>query len=208
MNLPALHVRRATVDDLAALKVLWAEMRLPPDDLEPRLTEFQVVEDADARLLGAVGLQIAGHHALLHGEGYADFAVADQARGLFWERILKLAANHGIFRVWTQERSPFWKHFGFHPPSPEDLEKLPEAWRNEFAGGWLTLQLKDEDAIKAALKQHATTHQETGRLETERISHRVRYLNNFIMVTGFTIGALSLGFAIYLFIHRNPFAAR
>jgi N-acetylglutamate synthase-like GNAT family acetyltransferase len=43
-----LRIRRATVDDLAALKDIWASMRLPPDELEKRLTEFQVVENPAA----------------------------------------------------------------------------------------------------------------------------------------------------------------
>ena len=44
--MPQLHIRRATVDDLPALRSLWAAARLPADELENRLTEFQVVEDA------------------------------------------------------------------------------------------------------------------------------------------------------------------
>ena len=70
-----------------------------------------------AKLLGAIGIQFSKQHALLHSEGYSDFGVADAARQLFWERIQTLAANLGVFRVWTQERSPFWKSFGFQPPN-------------------------------------------------------------------------------------------
>ena len=66
------------------------------------LTEFQIVE-ADGKFAGAIGVQIVRQHARLHSEDYSDFAVADAARELFWERIQKLAANHGVFRVWMQE---------------------------------------------------------------------------------------------------------
>ena len=89
-------------------------MRLPPDELEKRLTEFQVVETADGKLLGAIGIQIVRQHALLHSEGYSDFALADAARQLFWERVQTLASNHGVFRIWTQESSPFWKSWVFN----------------------------------------------------------------------------------------------
>ena len=41
------RVRRATLDDLGALKPLWTSMRLPAADLEKRLTEFQVIESAE-----------------------------------------------------------------------------------------------------------------------------------------------------------------
>src|SRR2546428_5653641 len=88
-----LHIRRATVDDRATLKNLWASMRLSPDELEKRLTEFQVVENSEAEVVGAIGIQISGPHALLHNEGYSDFSVADAARQLFWIRIQTLAAN-------------------------------------------------------------------------------------------------------------------
>ncbi len=109
----SLRIRRATVDDRAILRSLWESMRLPADELERRLTEFQVVENSDAEIVGAIGIQFSKQHALLHSEGYSDFGVADTARQLFWERIQTLAANLGVFRVWTQERSPFWKSYGF-----------------------------------------------------------------------------------------------
>src|SRR5260221_8006094 len=138
MNPQMLRIRRATVDDRAALKSLWASMQLSPDDLEKRLTEFQVVENSGGEVVGAIGIQFSGQHALLHSEGYSDFSVADAARQLFWERIRTLASNLGVFRVWTQERSPFWKSFGFQPPAAEILSRLPDKWKNEFDIGWLT----------------------------------------------------------------------
>ena len=116
----------------------WFRYRPAPDELEPRLTEFQVVENSDGEVVGAIGIQFSRQHALLHSEGYSDFGVADAARQLFWERIQTLASHNGIFRVWTQERSPFWKSFGFQPPNAEVLERLPDEWKNEFDGGWLT----------------------------------------------------------------------
>src|SRR5271170_8121738 len=146
MNLQSLRIRRATVDDLQTLKSLWDSMRLPADDLEKRLTEFQVVENSEGQILGAIGTQISKQHALLHNEGYSDFSVADSARQLFWERTQNLASNLGVFRLWTQERSPFWKSFGFQPPTAEFFTRLPAEWKNEFDGGWLTFQLKNEDA--------------------------------------------------------------
>lgn len=202
---PLLRVRRATVDDLGTLQTLWTDMRLSPAALEPRLTEFQVVENSENQLLGAVGFQVSGQHALLHSEAYSDFGVADTARDLFWERIQKIAAHQGVFRIWTQERSPFWKSFGFQPPAAGLLPRLPEAWKNEFDGGWLTLQLKDEEVINAAFQKHATTFLATEKMEVERVSEKVRSLNTLIIIAGFTIGFISIGFAVYLFIHRNPF---
>jgi N-acetylglutamate synthase-like GNAT family acetyltransferase len=201
-----LYVRRATLDDLEALKALWESMRLAPDELEHRLTEFQVVENADHEILGAMGIQFSKPHALLHSEGYTDFAIADEARQLFWERLQTLAANHAVFRLWTQERSPFWKSFGFQPPHAETLARLPEAWRNEFSGAWLTYQLKDEEAISAALENHE--HQYAGQRKaeievTEKVQSRARTLGTLLTVLFFGIGIFLLGLAAYLFFHSR-----
>src|ERR1700690_4603527 len=108
MSPPQLLVRRATTDDFQGLRTLWISMRLPAEELEKRLTEFQVIEGAGGQILGALGLQIVRQHALLHSEGYTDFALSDAARQQFWERIQTIAAHHGVFRIWTLERSPFW----------------------------------------------------------------------------------------------------
>ncbi len=201
----SLRVRRATVDDRAVLKTIWASMRLPAEDLEKRLTEFQVVENAGGEVVGALGFQVLGQHALLHNESYSDFAVADAARELFWERLQKLAANHGVFRVWTQERSPFWKSFGFRPPAAEILNRLPAEWKNEFTGGWLTLQLKNEEVISAALEKQFVPFMTGEKLETKKISEKAKTINTIITIVGFAIGIICIGAAIYLFIHRNPF---
>ena len=180
-------------------------MRLPAEELEKRLTEFQVVENAEGEVVGALGFQVFGQHALLHNESYSDFAVADAARELFWERLQKLAANHGVFRVWTQERSPFWKSFGFQPPSAEVLARLPAGWKNEFDGGWLTLQLKNEEVITAAMEKGLASFKDSEKKHAAQISEKARLIKTIVTVVGFAIGILSIGFAVYLFAHRNPF---
>jgi N-acetylglutamate synthase-like GNAT family acetyltransferase len=206
MNPTQLTVRRATVDDRAALKILWASMRLPSDELEKRLTEFQVVETADGEVVGAIGVQFSKQHALLHSEGYSDFGIADAARQLFWERIQTLCANLGVFRVWTQERSPFWKSFGFQPPTVEILARLPEEWKNEFTGGWLTHQLKNEEVITSALEKQFAGFMAGEKKETDRLAEKARNLRMAITVAGFAIGIIGIIVAAYLFIQRNPFS--
>jgi N-acetylglutamate synthase-like GNAT family acetyltransferase/preprotein translocase subunit SecE len=197
-----LSVRRATTDDLPALKSLWSSMHLPQDELEKRLTEFQVVVDADGQFLGAMGFQVCRQHALLHNEGFTDFSVADNARDLFWERFQVLASNHTVFRLWTQERSSFWKTFGFRPPEPEILARLPEEWRNEFDGAWLTYQLKDEAAIAEALGTHFAGFMDEEKKQTARVVERAEAMRTMITVISFIIGFLAFGFAIYLLVHR------
>src|SRR5690242_19015268 len=99
-RMTSFRVRRATVDDLTVLRPVWQSMHFPLD-LEKRLTEFQTVESAEGKVVGAIGFQIAEKQGLSHSEAFSDFAAADAARPLVWERFQILAANHGIFRAWT-----------------------------------------------------------------------------------------------------------
>ena len=200
MNPADYRVRRATVDDLGALRPMWESMRLPVADLEKRLTEFQVVVASEGPLVGALGIQIAGQHALLHSEAYTDFAHADRVRPLLWQRIETIAANHGVFRVWTRERVPFWTRLGFQSARDEVLANLPEAW-DHSAGDWLTLQLKDEEAIRSVEKEFAL-FKESEKRQTEQVFGRAKTLRTVICVVGFGLGAIFIGLAIYLFVRR------
>ena len=199
-----LKIRRATAEDLDALKAIWSSMRFPAEDLGRRLTEFQVVE-ADGQVAGALGFQIVRSAALLHSESFADYSVADAARNLFWERIQKLAANYGVFRLWTQENSPFWLRWGFQPADDAALARLPDEWKS--AGEkWFTLELKNEAVINAALKNQFAGFMDDEKKKTAQVSAKARTINTVITVAGFAIGILGIGFAIYLFVHRNPFS--
>jgi N-acetylglutamate synthase-like GNAT family acetyltransferase len=197
---PGLHIRRATVDDLPALRALWAGAHLPVAELEARLTEFHVAE-SNGQFAGALGLQVVRQHARLHSEDYADFAVADAARQSFCERIEVLSSNLGVFRLWTQETSPFWTRWGFQPASPETLARLPEEWKN-IEGRWLTLELKNEDAINAALKTQFAGFMAEEKKQTARVADQARMLRLLIIIAGFGIFFLCLGVAGYLLMHR------
>jgi hypothetical protein len=179
-------------------------MLLPADELEKRLTEFQVAEAADGQLLGAIGIQIVRQHAWLHSESYLDFGHADAARQLFWNRIQTLASNHGVFRLWTQESSPFWSQLGFRPANAARLADLPPEWQSA-KGEWFVLQLKDEQAIINALDKDFAAFMSMERLKTERTYEQARTLKTIITVIGFTIAILCFIVVGYLLIHRNPF---
>ncbi len=204
MNFAALNIRRATVDDLPALKLLWEIAQLPVEILESRLTEFQIVEQ-NGILVGAIGLQIQRTAMRLHSEDYTDFSLADAARELFWQRIQTLAANHGIFRIWTLETSPFWKQLGFQPAKAETLERQPDEWKN-LEGNWLTLELKDEAAIQSALGNNFSDFMDCEKAKTERLAASAKKVQLFIIISGFSVGIIGCALALYLFIHRQPFA--
>ena len=197
-----LRIRRATIEDLATLKAIWVSMRLSADALESRLTEFQVVE-RDGEVLGAIGFQISRTAALLHSEGYSDFSVADPARELFWERIQNLCSNHSIFRLWTQENSPFWLHWGFQPANDaETLERLPAEWRGSEEK-WFTLELKNEDAITKALNTQLAGYTAAEKKSAEEITARSKKIMTVITVICFGIFFLCLAALIYLIKQRH-----
>ncbi|HZT23784.1 MAG TPA: hypothetical protein VFB55_12835 [Verrucomicrobiae bacterium] len=198
-----LRVRRANVDDLAALRAIWISLRQPAEEWEKRLNEFQVVE-AGERVVGAIGLQFWHQHALLFGEGFSDFSIADAARKLFWERIQALASHHGVFRLWTREESPFWRRWGFQPATPEILQRLPEPWQTPNAV-WFTLELKNEEAVREALEKRFAGFMEAEKQQTARLSQKARVLKTAITVIAFVIGFLCFGLAFYLLVRRNPF---
>ena len=201
MVMPPLTIRRATVDDLPALLDLWAAARLPGDELKDRLTEFQIVE-TDGRFAGAIGFQILRQHARLHSEDYVDFSLADTAREAIWERIQKVSANHGVFRLWTQDNSPFWSRWGFQPATAEMLERLPEEWKT-LEGAWLTLPLKNEDAINEALDKNFAGFMAGEKQQTAQVVARVKTFRTVITVIAFAIGILSFSLAIWMLMHRS-----
>ncbi len=179
-------------------------MRLPADALESHLTEFQVVERA-GEVVGAIGFQIIRTAALLHGEGYSDFSVADAARELFWARIQSLSSNYGVFRLWTQENSPFWRHWGFHQASAENLELLPAEWKQAEAP-WLTQELKNEAAINAALNTQFAGYTASEKKSAAAVSARAKKVTTIFTGIFFGIFFICLVVLIVLIKHRNPFA--
>jgi N-acetylglutamate synthase-like GNAT family acetyltransferase len=205
MTANSLRIRRATVDDLPALKALWQAAQFPASELENRLTEFQVIESG-GHFVGAVGVQIVRQHLRFYAEDFADFSLADAARELFWERIQTLAANHGVFRIWTQETSPFWTHWGFHPANAETLERLPDEWKN-LEGNWLSLELKNEDEIKSALGDQFAGFMDGEKQQTASVAAKARRFRTFLTIVFFAIGIICFAIAFWLLL-RRPLGGR
>jgi len=202
MSSPKYRVRRATLDDLDQLMNLWHAMNHPVEDLPRRVTEFQVVEDENGKLIAAVGLQIAQKHGRIHSESFADFEVADQLRPLIWDRVRSVAGNHGLLRVWTQEKAPFWSHSGFVKAEPEVLEKLPEAWRG-LAGLWLTLKLKDELPEVISADKEFALFMESERQRSERAMQQARALKVFATVVALVLLCLVIAGAVIILL-KSP----
>jgi len=202
MTLANYRVRRATLDDIDQLMVLWQSMHFPADELAKRITEFQVAEQAGHGVVGAVGLQVTERQGRLHSEGFTDFALADSLRPPLWERLQAVATNHGLVRLWTQEQAPFWNHCGLAKPDPEALEKLPAAWRS-MSGGWLTLKLKEDiEEVISADKEFAM-FMEAERQRTARTFQQARVLKFIATLIAISVLFLVMAGAFFV-MRRNP----
>lgn len=205
MNPSDYQVRRATLDDIGALKALWQTMHFAEGELERRLTEFQVVEGPDHKVVGALGFQMAERQGQIHSETFADFAIADSIRPLFWTRLRSLAANHGIFRLWTQESAPFWTQSGFQPANDKVMAKLPSVW-NDAGSSWLTLQLKDEEAI-ASLEKEFAMFMESEKQRSAQALGQAKTLKTVVTIFAFLVAVAVFAAAAYVWFVRKSGAS-
>jgi hypothetical protein len=196
------RVRRATLDDISQLTAVWQSMNFPVEDLAKRITEFQVGEDAEGRLLGAIGLQMSEKQGLIHSEAFDDFAHAEALRPLIWERLNAVATNHGLLRLWTREQAPFWSRCGLTAPGADTLEKLPKIWKGPTTG-WLTLKLRDDVEALLSADQEFALFMQSEKQRTQRTLQQAKVLK--MLATLIALAVLVIAAAgIIMMIRRNP----
>jgi N-acetylglutamate synthase-like GNAT family acetyltransferase len=120
-----LHFRRATLEDLDVLRGLWQTALYAPLELEKHLTEFQLVEGDDGRLLGALGIRISGEEAWIHHEAFTHPTTESAMRDALWHRLKIMFGNQGVHRVWTKEKADYWNSIGFRMPTSDERPKFP-----------------------------------------------------------------------------------
>jgi N-acetylglutamate synthase-like GNAT family acetyltransferase len=202
MSTPQPQVRRATVDDLPKLASLWREENLPADELEKRFKEFQVVEDENGDVLGAIGLQIADQQGRLHGEVFVHAEQADMLRQKLWERAQILANNFGLVRVWTQLQSPFWHANGFTSAGGDVLAKLPGTFIVD-PGPWRFVQLREEVGTRMSLDKEFAMFKEAERERTEQMFRQARVLKVIAFVIAGVVVVIIIVFALKFFTMRS-----
>lgn len=202
MSESAYSVRRATVDDLKDLLALCETMHIPIVGMEKRVTEFQVVTSADGKLLGAVGMQIEGRHGRIHSETFSDFGLSDTLRPLLWERLQSLATNHGLARLWTQETAPFWSRSGFQPATEEALKKLPASWVGAQSG-WLTMRLRDEEALQMSLDKEFARFKEEEQRRIHGTLRGVKALKFIATLLAVVLAIFVVVVSAYILLHRT-----
>jgi N-acetylglutamate synthase-like GNAT family acetyltransferase len=192
-------LRRATLDDLEALRGLWREFNLPEHDLEKRFTEFQLVVDPQGWILGALALRLADHHGHVHGLAIRRADLEAPLTTALWERILALAEQHGAYRLWTRERGPFWGATGFVPAPESGAGPAPAT----FGGGthWQTLKLRDEPLKLIAAEEQLEAYLELERMKTDQLVRRGRFLK--LMATAAAGALFLLCFAALVILFRR-----
>ena len=205
MNPANFRVRRATLDDLIQMAELWKSMHFPVEDLNKRVTEFQVAESPEGKLVGALGLQMAEKQGRIHSEAFSDFSLADHLRPMLWDRIHAVANNHGLVRLWTQFATPFWNQSGFQYASSEILTKLPGG----FAGDphpWKFTQLRAEVAAVPSIDKEFARFKEAEKERTEQMFRQARVLKIIaaIVAVGVFILVAIWGYAFLKMQGRAP----
>ncbi|MDX1950878.1 MAG: hypothetical protein SFY81_01770 [Verrucomicrobiota bacterium] len=190
------QLRRATLDDLGQLKKIWAAAGFAVDELEKRFTEFQIAT-REGTVIGMCGLLIQQQQGLLHHEYFTAKEEEAELRSLLWERILNIAKNHGLLRVWVKDSAPFWREKQFAEPSGDLLQKLPAG--SPVEGGWLTLKLKEESS-GISLEREFELFTQAQREESEKALKQARGLRifAFVLVMLFLAGIAALAFYTFI----------
>ena len=165
------QVRRATLEDLPALRELWKKTNLSLPDLEKRFTEVQVAEK-DGQIVAALGMRIERLHGQLHSEAIPD--KNDTALyEAFWQRLQILGRNFGLFRLWTDSQTPYWQTIGFKAPDEKAFAKKPESIPGE-RDKILTLAMKEETAEGLSVEQQFEIFTQSQKAETERLMQQAQ----------------------------------
>lgn len=181
MDEPEFLGRRATLDDLPALRPLWEAERLPVADLEKRVTEFQVAHTAGGTIVGAIGFKITGQSGLIHSEVFADFALADTLRGVLWERIKTLGRNFSLVRAWMRGSLPYWRGLGFDPADDATLEKLPPEFGTREEA-WCAFKLRNDPFAEMSAAQEELLLKASLRADTERMLRQAKVVRVVAML--------------------------
>jgi N-acetylglutamate synthase-like GNAT family acetyltransferase len=198
------QVRRANIEDLPQLVLLWKREQFDVADLEKRFKEFQVVDDAAGGLAGAVGFQVVGHEGCLHSEVFARHEQADGLRTLFLERAHVIAKNHGLFRIWTQFTTPFWNQCGLRYAGAEELAKLPAGFAGD-ARPWRFEQLREETSGAPSVDKEFAMFREMERERTERVMRQAKKLKVVaVVIVLAVVGVFAVGIMAWFKTRRNP----
>ena len=131
----------------------------------------------------------------------SNFALADSLREVLWERMQSVATNLGLARLWTGESAPFWKRNGFRIAGADTLKTLAPSWA-ALDYDWLTVELRDEEALKKGLEKDFSRLQQEERQRTERVLRRAKAWNRVAIALALVVAFAGILFCIYLLSHH------
>lgn len=204
MDEPVFLARRATLDDLPALRELWQQEQFDADALEKRITEFQVAYDAEGAIMAAIGMRREGEQGLMHSEAFRDFGYADQLRALIWERLKTIAKNYAMARVWMRDCARYWKELGFDEVDEETLNELPPEF-GEREGSWFSIMLRSDPFAKgdALAKQQEMMFREALRAETEKTMQQAKIVRIVALVLSILLFVIIVFAGVKLFKYQQ-----
>ena len=203
MGPTAFTIRRATLDDLETLRGLWREARLSEHELDKRFTEFQVAVDGNDWILAALGVRFAGPHGEVHSLAIRRADQEAELHEALWDRVLLLAQQQNVLRLWTRQTSSFWNEKGFTSAMAAILKELPPAL-GVSGESWKTLKLRDEPLKLIAAEEQLEAFLEMERLKTDQMLARGKAMK--LMATAF-IGILFIaaaGMLLYVLRKKRP----
>lgn len=196
---PGYRLRRATLEDLPELKALWAAERLPVTELEKRFTEFQLVIDPRGKIAGAIGLRMHKVHGQVHNEAFARRDDALELRPLLWQRILTVAKNNGLARLWTMPTASFYREQGMAEVDENIRAKMPEIFGSPNAD-WISLKLKEENQNAISLEKEFEIFAQHQKNETEELMNRAKAFR--VLAYGMLVLALGALALLFFFVMR------
>ena len=196
--------RRATIEDLPSLRGLWQSAHLPVAELEKRFTEFQVVTNTVREVVAAMGLRIQASQGHIHSEAYVNPAEAPALRPILWERVLRLARNNGLVRLWAHPTVSFYREQGLAEPDEATRAKLPAGFGAPNAD-WVVLKLKEETQPQLSIEQELALFAEHQKGQTERMHEQTQKLKlfayGFLLIVLGGLGALI--YFVFFFLPRR-----
>ncbi|HEV8543563.1 MAG TPA: hypothetical protein VGR78_14295 [Verrucomicrobiae bacterium] len=194
---PAYQTRRATLEDLPELKRLWQEENLPAPELEKKFTEFQIALAPNGTVAGALGLQIQKQEGLIHSEVFSDVMRAAEIRSLLWPRLLAVAKNNGLIRVWALPTTSFYREQGMRDIDDATRAKMPEGFGSPNAD-WVILKLKEENHAAVSIEKEFEVFAQAQRAESERVMSQAKAFRilayGFFILVLMALGALAVVF--------------
>ena|SRR5471032_2302086 len=111
-----MNIRLASAEDYALLRALLVASELPVEDLsETAPIRFLIAEDAGARLMGCVGLEVHDRTGLLRSLAVQPSLRAQGVGTALVDAVQRSAATAGIERLWllTTTASAFFVRSGY-----------------------------------------------------------------------------------------------